>query len=443
MKSRFVIYIPTDTDEATSVSFAKVCGVPLWLRPILAMEAAGITAFTIVSPANHRRQILKNIQKVIKNRRIHISLIFTKSGSKLEADEARELVGHVDEQVYFFNANYILPGLAGYIKDNLLSTVIKAGEVGIFKPMTKRLALVALNRKDVETFIERVETKPATIEDLLEKEIEGLSKRYHPFGDEGIIVEKFAETYLAEHMLAEHIRVNTGTWVAREINKRISLPFSLILARMRIGPNIITVVNIFIGLCAGIGAAGRTYTGVLLGAILFQTASIIDGCDGEVAKLTFRTSKFGQYIDSLSDNLSLVAFLTGMMIHQYRVTGSTHAFMVGGALLVGVALFIAIMAEYLKHNTNSASFVTYDKEVIQKLNPDNTPRIVLLLIKYFRFFFKKDSFSLIFLITAIFGVLHLWFYVIAFGVWVGVAVLFYLRERDLKAKKAVAKSKEA
>jgi CDP-L-myo-inositol myo-inositolphosphotransferase len=185
-----------------------------------------------------------------------------------------------------------------------------------------------------------------------------------------------------------------------------------------------------IGLCAGIGAAGFTYKGVLIGAILFELASIIDGCDGEVAKLTFRTSKFGQYIDSISDNLSLSAFITGMMIHEYRVTKSYHAFIWGGMLLIGAGLILVIMADYLKKKTNSASFVTYDKEFLQKLDRGNTPRFILWLIKYLKIFFKKDFFSTMFLVTAIFGILHWWFYIIAVGVWGGVAVLLYLRARN-------------
>jgi len=246
------------------------------------------------------------------------------------------------------------------------------------------------------------------------------------------VVQRFADIKMAENILTEHIRVNTQTFVAREINKRISLPISLMLSRMRVAPNSITIINIFIGLSAGIGAAGLTYKGVLIGAVLFQIASIVDGCDGEVAKLTFRTSKFGQYIDSLSDNLSLAAFLTGMMIHQYRVTGSYVSFVFGGLLIVGALLIILLMIDYLKKRTDSASFVTYDKEFLQKLSPRNTPRFVLCLIKYFKIFFKKDFFSLTFLITAVFGILHWWFYCISICVWAGVFVLAYLREKHYK-----------
>ena len=418
MQSRFVIYIPTDTREATALSFAKVAGVPLLLRSILALAPAGETSFTIITPANHRRQLLKSWQRIVKDRSIHLNLILTRDGNKLSRDEIRELKGCVQSNFYFINANYVLPGIARLAQGG------GGGNVQVFKPITKRLAVVGASTKHIDAI------EPATVEDFLAQLASAKDRRYFTTGDDGIIVQKFSERSAAEHMLTEYIRKNTPMFIAREINKRISLPVSLVLARLRVSPNTITIVNIFIGLCAGIGAAGLTYTGVLLGAILFEIASIVDGCDGEVAKLTFRTSKFGQYIDSISDNLSLASFLTGMMIHQYRITDKINSFVWGGLLLIGVAGILAIMADYLKRRTNSASFVTYDKEFLQRLPADKTPKLILFLVKYLKILFKKDCFSTVFLLFAILGILHWWFYIITVGVWGAVAVLFYLRRSE-------------
>jgi phosphatidylglycerophosphate synthase len=290
------------------------------------------------------------------------------------------------------------------------------------------MAILGFHLGNLDPVIAGAQKYPLTMEECFNMIVGDRNRHYLSEGEDGLIIQKFSEIKIAEHMLTENIRTNTQTFVAREINKRISLPISLWLAKFRVTPNTITAVNICIGLCAGIGAAGRTYTGVLLGAILFQTASVIDGCDGEVAKLTFRTSKFGQYIDSVSDNLSLAAFLTGMMIHQYRIGHSYAAFIFGGLLITGALAILALMSDYLKRNSDSASFVTFDKEFLQKLTPENTPALAYHLIKYFKIFFKKDFFSLTFLIFAIFGILHWWFYIITIGVWVGTFVLMSLRK---------------
>lgn len=415
------------------MSFTKVAGVPLFLRTILALHDVGEKAFTIIAPLSHRRHLLKLWQKIIKNRDIHLNMVLAKEANRLTPAEFKELKEYIEPAAYFLNANYVLPNIAKTLINTANSKInINPHEVNILKPAAKRSAIVGFTSQALDQPATSSAKWPITTEECINELIENKNRCYINEGDEGIIVQKFSEIKIAEEILAENIRKNTPTFIAREINKRISLPLSLILARMRIRPNTITAINMFIGLCAGIGAAGMTYKGVLLGAILFQLASILDGCDGEVAKLTYRTSKFGQYVDSLSDNLSLAAFLTGMMIHAYRITGSYNSFIWGFSLIIGALMILLLMADYLKKKTNSASFVTFDKEFLQKLTPETTPKIIIFLIRHCKILFKKDFFSMMFLIFAIFGILHWWFYIISAGIWTGALVLFYLREKHYK-----------
>jgi CDP-L-myo-inositol myo-inositolphosphotransferase len=53
-------------------------------------------------------------------------------------------------------------------------------------------------------------------------------------------------------------------------------------------------------------------SGLVLGALLFQLASIIDGVDGEIARATFRTSRSGSMLDSLTDAATNLAFFAGV-----------------------------------------------------------------------------------------------------------------------------------
>jgi phosphatidylglycerophosphate synthase len=46
--------------------------------------------------------------------------------------------------------------------------------------------------------------------------------------------------------------------------------------------------------------------------------TIIDGCDGEVARLTFRESAFGQIFDVTTDNLVHLTLFAGLAIGMYR-----------------------------------------------------------------------------------------------------------------------------
>ena len=52
-------------------------------------------------------------------------------------------------------------------------------------------------------------------------------------------------------------------------------------------------------------------TGLILGGILFQAASVLDGVDGEMARATFRTSPSGATLDSAVDIATNLLFVAG------------------------------------------------------------------------------------------------------------------------------------
>src|SRR5437763_7771900 len=89
-------------------------------------------------------------------------------------------------------------------------------------------------------------------------------------------------------------------------------------------------------------AGGKT--GLILGAILFQAASVIDGVDGEMARATFRASDLGRTLDSTVDMGTNLLFLLGLTIHLGRHGPPivlwaglwSLSIMVVGGLLVGM-----------------------------------------------------------------------------------------------------------
>lgn len=84
-----------------------------------------------------------------------------------------------------------------------------------------------------------------------------------------------------------------------------------------------------------------THRGLIVGALLFQFASIFDGVDGEMARLTSRTSARGAALDSTIDMITNVVFLIGVTFNLFW-HGSNTALYLGlwslGALLLGLWL---------------------------------------------------------------------------------------------------------
>lgn len=106
--------------------------------------------------------------------------------------------------------------------------------------------------------------------------------------------------------------------VSRHLNRYVSLWISSRIARWGIHPNHISIVTFSLGILAGVLAAMGGYWYLLLAGVVFQINSIIDGCDGELARVKYEFSVLGEWLDTISDDLSDVFFWAGLGIGAWR-----------------------------------------------------------------------------------------------------------------------------
>ncbi|MEK7255863.1 MAG: NTP transferase domain-containing protein, partial [Bacteroidota bacterium] len=97
----------------------------------------------------------------------------------------------------------------------------------------------------------------------------------------------------AERRLHETLVHPDDGWVSRNINRYFSIPLSFQIARLGLHPSWVTTVVFLLTLLGAWFAAFGSYELIVCGALIFQLAAILDGCDGEVARLTLRSSRFG------------------------------------------------------------------------------------------------------------------------------------------------------
>jgi phosphatidylglycerophosphate synthase len=83
------------------------------------------------------------------------------------------------------------------------------------------------------------------------------------------------------------------------------------LAHLPIHPDAVSLVALLVALGAawslGLGAA-------VLGAVLVQAASVLDGVDGEIARLQVRASPAGALLDGVLDRLADTAVIAGLAV---------------------------------------------------------------------------------------------------------------------------------
>jgi hypothetical protein len=113
-------------------------------------------------------------------------------------------------------------------------------------------------------------------------------------------------------IFAELLRGDLGI-VARYLNKPISFRLTRhIFCKLPFTPNQITLGAGLLGLAGAALISRGSYVAVVLGFLLAHIQSILDGCDGELARVRFQRSAIGEWLDTFVDdglNLALMAAL--------------------------------------------------------------------------------------------------------------------------------------
>jgi len=123
--------------------------------------------------------------------------------------------------------------------------------------------------------------------------------------------------------------------VARHLNRPVSRWFSSTLVRTSVTPNQISLFSWLLScIAAGMMAFGG-YPALAIGGALAQLASIIDGCDGEIARLKHSQSAFGGWFDAVLDRYADAILLFGLMWHEFAATGTNLSILLGFAAIAG------------------------------------------------------------------------------------------------------------
>lgn len=138
----------------------------------------------------------------------------------------------------------------------------------------------------------------------------------------------------AEHHLLRGLIKDTEGFMSRQFERRISLAITRCLVSTGLSPNAMTVVSVGVGLLGAPFFLSAHWSYQLIGALLFLAHSILDGCDGELARLRFQESRWGGVLDFWGDNVVHVAVFACMGIGWSLSVGETWPLWLG-VLAVG------------------------------------------------------------------------------------------------------------
>ncbi len=115
----------------------------------------------------------------------------------------------------------------------------------------------------------------------------------------------------ARHLLRRALTKRGDGPVSRFLNRPLSTRVSMALAPLRLSPDLISFLAFSLAIAGALMLAGGS--GVV-GAILVHLASIVDGVDGEVARLQVRASAAGALLDGVLDRVADAALVAGLSV---------------------------------------------------------------------------------------------------------------------------------
>jgi phosphatidylglycerophosphate synthase len=139
----------------------------------------------------------------------------------------------------------------------------------------------------------------------------------------------------AERFLLRGLIKPTEGFMSRHFDRKISLAISRRLAGTSVTPNQMTILSVAIGVFGALFFLSDRPLFQTLGALTFVLHSIVDGCDGELARLRFQESRGGGLLDYWGDNLVHLAVFGCIAIGWSRAIGVAWPLALGASAILG------------------------------------------------------------------------------------------------------------
>jgi len=211
----------------------------------------------------------------------------------------------------------------------------KVEKIGMRKDMKKFSASVAGFSINEPVFFEAIEAcvknnifdRPAAIQWLIDNNYEVNS---FPISNDALLeIDTFDDLKYAKKIIfnmAIKARIKKPGLFKKLFNFPISLPLTKLLVKTNLTPNQITLISLLFFIIAG-GLFSLKY--FIIGGILCYLGAMLDGVDGKIARLKFKSSYLGKCYDSICDRLSELSIVIGLTYGIYFSTNNYQIFLLG------------------------------------------------------------------------------------------------------------------
>lgn len=208
-------------------------------------------------------------------------------------------------------------------------------------------------------------------------------------GKVAVLVTDASSVREAERRLWESLASNADGIVDRFLNRPLGRYLSKILIHVPFSPNQVSIVSTLVGILSGWFFASGYF---ISGALLLQLSAIIDCVDGDLARVLFKESRLGKWLDLVGDQFVHIAVFAGIGFGLARSDPASPA--LGISAVLGVIISFAVIVCFMQRRSGGKS------SGLKKLIDATTNR----------------DFSLLVLVLAIAGKLDLFLWMAGIGV---------------------------
>ncbi|MBI4423327.1 MAG: CDP-alcohol phosphatidyltransferase family protein [Elusimicrobia bacterium] len=230
----------------------------------------------------------------------------------------------------------------------------------------------------------------------------------------------------AEAWVLDGARKGQDGLMARLFDRRISLAVTRRLLDTPVRPNHMTVFSSLLGLAGAALFAWPDRAHAVAGALLVWLHSVLDGCDGELARLKFQESRFGGTLDFWGDNLVHVALFLSIGAGLWRGGLGAGALALGLVAAAASAAAAALAFRHTLRAKRAASAPLFDGLRLEAPPPDGAARALARI----EGMLAQRDFIYVLVAAAAFDKLGLFLLAAAVGAPLFLAVLIYLTPAD-------------
>jgi len=215
----------------------------------------------------------------------------------------------------------------------------------------------------------------ADVLERLRKVFESRALTPDPVG--AMAVRAAGDRLAAERWLYRSLIKQNEGFMSRHFERKLSMAVTRRLVETAATPNMMTVVSVAIGLAGAACFLSAAPAWQLTGALLFLAHSILDGCDGELARLKFLESRSGAVLDFWGDNIVHFAVFSAIAVGWALHTHSAWPLAVGAVAVASAAGTAAFM--FKRFVEDRATTGTWASRLIGAMSHRDFIYIVVLL----------------------------------------------------------------